>query len=176
LHSYINQNLSYYCHFLHWQRPFKILLCVVSVNESCIPISIKNFLTIATSYTGRDRSRFCYVLLALMKVAFLYQSKSFYYCHFLYWQRSFKILLCVVSVNESCIPISIKIFLTIVTSYTGRDRSRYCYVLLALMKVSSIYVIVSSFSKPVAVRPRVSGFVAFSKSSTLQCVFKRLRF
>jgi hypothetical protein len=77
LHSYINQKFSYYCHFLHWQRPFKILLCVVSVNESCIPISIKIFLTIATSYTGRDRSRFCYVLLALMKVAFLYQSKSF---------------------------------------------------------------------------------------------------
>ena len=44
------------------------------------------------------------------------------------------------------------------------------------MKVSSIYVIVSSFSKPVAVRPRVSGFVAFSKSSTLESVFKRLRF
>jgi hypothetical protein len=77
LHSYINQNLSYYCHFLHWQRSFKILLCVVSVNESFIPISIKIFLTIATSYTGRDRSRYCYVLLALMKVSFLYQSKSF---------------------------------------------------------------------------------------------------
>jgi hypothetical protein len=44
------------------------------------------------------------------------------------------------------------------------------------MKVSSIYVIVSSFSKPVAVRPRVSGFVAFSKGSTLESVFKRLRF
>ena len=38
LHCYINQNLSYYCHFLHWQRPFKILLCVVSVNESCIDL------------------------------------------------------------------------------------------------------------------------------------------
>jgi hypothetical protein len=78
--------------------------------------------------------------------------------------------------NESCIPISIKIFLTIATSYTGRDCSRYCYVLLALMKVSSIYVIVLSFSNPVAVRPLVSGFVAFSKSSTLESVFKRLRF
>jgi hypothetical protein len=38
LHSYINQNLSYYCHFLHWQRSFKILLCVVSVNESFIDL------------------------------------------------------------------------------------------------------------------------------------------
>jgi hypothetical protein len=40
------------------------------------------------------------------------------------------------------------------------------------MKVSLIYVIVSSFSKPVAVGPRVSGFVAFSKSSTLESVYQ----
>ena len=38
LHSYINQKFSYYCHFLHWQRPFKILLCVISVNESFIDL------------------------------------------------------------------------------------------------------------------------------------------